>query len=69
MMAAATFILSLVMKRSPFGARTAYLGHATALLDVAGGYPYVIGPIPTFVCGAAFAGWSIAVGWRLLRIG
>jgi hypothetical protein len=69
MMAAATFVLSLAMRRSTFGARIAYLGYATALLDVAGGYPYAIGPIPTLVCRAVFAAWFIAVGLRLYRIG
>jgi hypothetical protein len=69
MMAAATFFLSLAMRRSAFGARIVYLGYAAALLDVAGGYPYAIGPIPTLVCQAVFAAWFIAVGLRLYRIG
>jgi hypothetical protein len=69
LMAAATFVLSLAMRRSAFGTRIAYLGYATSVLDVVGGYPDAIGPIPTLVCRAVFAAWFIAAGLRLYRIG
>ena len=69
LMAVATFVLSLAMRRSAIGGRIAYLGYATALLDVVGGYPDAIGPIPTLVCRVLFSAWFIAVGLRLYRIG
>ena len=65
MMAVATFVLCLAMRRSAFGAPIVYLGYVTAVLDVVGGYPYLIGPIPTFVCQTVFSAWFIAVGLRL----
>jgi len=68
LMAVATFVLSLAMRRGPYGPPVAYLGFATAVCDVAGAYPYLIGPIPTLVCHLVFAAWFVAVGWVLRRM-
>lgn len=64
----ATFVLSLAMKRAVYGRGIAYLGMVTGVLDIVAGYPWLIGPIPTFICGVFFAGWFAAVGWTLYRI-
>jgi hypothetical protein len=68
LLAPATLILSVAMRRGVYGAGVAYLGFATAVLDVAGSYPWVIGPVGWLVCGAFFAAWFVAVGVRLCRI-
>jgi hypothetical protein len=68
LMAVATFVLSLAMRRSAYGAPVAYLGFATAVCDLVGAYPYLIGPIPTLGCQMVFAAWFVAVGWILRRM-
>ena len=65
MMAIATFILSLAMMRSVYGKRIAYLGFATAALDVAASYPDRIGPVLTLGCHVFFTAWFVAVGFKL----
>ncbi len=66
--AVATVLLSLAMRRSAFGRWVAYLGMATAVADIIGSYPWVIGPVATLVCQALFAAWFAAVGATLYRI-
>ena len=68
LMAIATLILSLAMRRGLFGKPAAYLGFVTAVLDVIGSYPYAIGPVLTFVCQLFFAAWFVAVGIQLYRM-
>ncbi len=65
LMAIATIILSLAMRSGAYGKPVAYLGFATALVDVIGSYPYAIGPVLTLVSQLFFAAWFIAVGSRL----
>ncbi len=63
----ATIALSVAMLRAGFGRGVAALGFVTAALDVAGSYPWLIGPVPTLICGVFFAGWLVVVGARLYR--
>ena len=67
LMAVATFVLSLAMRRRAFGAPVAALGFATAVGDTVGAYPYLISPVVLFVCQLLFAAWFVAVGWKLFR--
>jgi len=68
LLAVATIILSLAMTRGGYAKWIAYLGFATAALDIIGSYPWAIGPVPTLVCELSFAGWFVAVGWQLFRM-
>ena len=68
LMAVATIVLSLAMKRGAYATWIAYFGFATAALDIIGSYPWVIGPVPTLVCELSFAGWFVAVGSQLFRM-
>jgi len=68
LLAAATIILSLAMKRGAYAKWIAYFGFATAALDIIGSYPWAIGPVPTLVCELSFAGWFVAVGSQLFRM-
>jgi len=65
MMGIATIMLSICMRGGAFGKPVVILGLVTGVLDIVGAYPFLIGPIPTLICGAFFAAWFIAVGWRL----
>jgi hypothetical protein len=67
-MAVATFVLSLAMRRSAFGVPVAALGFVTAVGDVVGSYPYLIGPVVLLGCRLLFVAWFLAVGWRLFRM-
>ena len=67
LMAVATIVLSLAMKHGAYAKWIAYLGFATAALDIVGSYPWAIGPALTFVCELSFAGWFVAAGSQLLR--
>ena len=67
LMAVATFVLSLAMRRGAFGAPVAALGFATAVGDTVGAYPDLISPVVLFVCQLLFAAWFVAVGWKLLK--
>lgn len=67
LLAVATLVLSLAMKRGAYANWIAYLGFATSALDVVGSYPWAIGPVLTLVCELAFAVWFVAVGWQLFR--
>jgi len=67
LLAVATIVLSLAMRRGAY-ATIAYLGFATAALDLIGSYPWAIGPVLTLVCELSFAGWFVAVGSQLLRV-
>jgi hypothetical protein len=62
---AATFVLSLAMRRSAFGTRVAYLGFATAAFDFFGAFPWATGPTLALVSGVFFGAWFVAVGFRL----
>jgi hypothetical protein len=68
LLAVATIILSLAMKRGAYAKSIAYFGFATAALDIIGSYPWAIGPILTLVCELSFAGWFVAVGSQLFRM-
>ena len=68
LMAVATFVLSLAMRRGAFGAPIAVLGFATAAGDTVGAYPYLISPVVLFGCQILFAAWFVAVGWKLFGI-
>ena len=68
LLAVATIVLSLAMKRGAYAKWIAYFGFATAVLDIIGSYPWAIGPVLTFVCELSFGGWFVAVGSQLFRI-
>ena len=68
LLAVATIVLSLAMRRGAYANGIAYLGFATAVLDIIGSYPWVIGPVLTLVCALFFAGWFVAVGSQLFRV-
>ena len=68
LLAVATIVLSLAMKRGAYAKWIAYVGFATAVLDIIGSYPWAIGPVPAFVCELSFGGWFVAVGSQLFRI-
>lgn len=68
MLGIATFVLSLAMLRGIYGKRIAYLGFATAVLDIIGAYPYAIGTTLNIVCQMFFAAWFVAVGSKLYSL-
>jgi hypothetical protein len=68
LLAVATIVLSLAMTRGDFAKWIAYLGFATAALDIFGSYPWVIGPVRTLVCELSFGGWFVAAGSQLFRM-
>jgi hypothetical protein len=68
LLAVATIVLSLAMRRDASANGIAYLGFATAALDIVGSYPWAIGPVLTLVCELSFAGWFVAVGSQLLSV-
>jgi len=68
MMAVATLVLSLAMRRT-YGWAIASLGIVTAVLDVVGSYPWALGTPLLIFCQVLFAGWFIAVGFRLWSLG
>ena len=68
LLAVATIVLSLAMKRGAYAKWIANLGFATAALDIIGSYPWAIGPGLTLVCELSFAGWFVAVGSQLFRM-
>lgn len=68
LMAVATFVLSLAMRRGAFGAPVAALGFATAVGDAVWSYPYLISPVVQFGCQLLLALWFTAVGWKLFRM-
>ena len=68
LLAVATILLSLAMKRGDYPTWIAYFGFATAALDIIGSYPWAIGSGLTLVCELVFAGWFVAVGSELLRM-
>jgi hypothetical protein len=61
----ATVLLALAMRRAPYGRAITVLGLATAIADVAGAYPWLIGPGWTSASEVLFAGWFVAAGVRL----
>ena len=67
LLAAATIVLSLAMRRGGYAKWIAYLGFATAAFEIVGSYPWTIGPIPTFVCEVFVGGWFAALGSQLFR--
>jgi len=68
LLAVATILLSLAMKRGGYAKWIAYFGFATAVLDIVGSYPWAVGPVLTLVCQLALAGWFVAVGSELFRM-
>jgi hypothetical protein len=68
LLAVATVVLSLAMKRGVYAKWVAYAGFAVAALDVVGSYPWAIGRALTLVCELCFGGWFVAVGLQLRRM-
>ena len=68
LLAVATIVLSLAMKRGAYAKWIVYLGFATAALDIIGSYPWAIGAGLTLICELSFAGWFVAVGSHLFRV-
>jgi hypothetical protein len=69
LLAIATLVLSLAMRSGPYGRGIVYLGYTTAVADVIGSYPWLIGPVPTLASQVLFTAWFVAVGAKLLRWG
>jgi len=67
LLALATLVLSLAMRRAAFGKGIAYLGFVTVVADVIGSYPDQIGPALTLVTQVFLAAWFVAVGSSLFR--
>lgn len=67
LLAVATIVLSLAMKRGAYAKWIAYFGFATAALDIVASYPWAIGPALTLACELSFGGWFVAVGSQLVR--
>lgn len=65
LMAVATAVLSLAMKRGAYAKWIVYLGFLTAAFDIIGSYPWAIGSALRLVCELMFAGWFVAVGTQL----
>ena len=68
LLAVATVVLSLAMKRGAYAKWVAYAGFAVAALDVVGSYPWAIGRILTLICELCFAGWFVAIGLQLRKM-
>ena len=68
LLAVATIVLSLAMKRGAYAKWIAYCGFVTAALGIIASYPWAIGPVLTLVCELSFAGWFVAVGSQLVRM-
>ena len=67
LLAGATVVVSLTMRRGTFGPKIAYLGFATAAADAMIAYPDIVGPTVLFVSWVVFAAWFVAVGIALYR--
>lgn len=67
LLAGATFVVSLAMRGHASGGGVAYLGFASAVFELMTAYPEAIGPALTFISGAVFAGWLLALGVKLYR--
>src|SRR5262245_2084409 len=63
----ATIVLSLAMRNTPYGKPIVYLGLTTGLVDLVGSYPWLLGPVLTFVSALFFGLWLVAVGVQLAR--
>ena len=63
----ATMLVSLAMRDTRYGRAVVSLGFATAVADVAGSYPDVIGLRLTLLTARALGGWFIAVGAHLYQ--
>jgi hypothetical protein len=61
----ATLVIAAAMRNTPYGTPIVVLGFVAGIVDVAGAYPWLIGPGLTAVSEVLFAGWFIAVGARL----
>jgi hypothetical protein len=68
LLAVATIVLSVAMTRGAYAKWIAYVGFATAALDIIGSYPWAIGPVLTLVCELSFGGWFVAVGSQLFKM-
>ena len=67
LLAGATFVVSLAMRRGTFDPKIAYLGFATAAFDLMLAYPDAIGPPLLFLSWTVFTAWFVAVGIALYR--
>jgi hypothetical protein len=54
LLAVATIVLSLAMRRGAYAKGIANLGFATTALDIIGSYPWAVGPVLTLVCELSF---------------
>jgi len=68
LLAGATLVLSLAMRRSAFGTRTVALGFATTAGNIVASYPYLIGPIVLVACRLLFVAWLVVIGVKLLSV-
>ena len=68
LLAVATIVLSLAMRRGAYAKWIASFGFATAALDIIGSYPWAIGTVLTLVCQLFVGGWFLAIGSQLFRM-
>jgi hypothetical protein len=69
LLAGATFVVSLAMRRGTFGPKIAYLGFATAAVEGMIAYPDIVGPTALFLAWIVVTTWFVAVGIALYRAG
>lgn len=68
MVGAALIIVALAMRRGAWGRGAVGFGIVVGLLQIAGGYPSLLGPVLTAITRAAFVAWLVFVGVRLVRV-
>ncbi len=65
--AVAVASLGTALSRDPRARPLAWLGGVVAVASVLGSFPDRIGPVATFACRGAFAGWLVGLGWLLRK--
>jgi hypothetical protein len=63
----ALIIIGLTMRRGTLGRPTAAFGVAAGAFQIAGAYPWLIGPLLASITQAMFAAWLVLIGLRLTR--
>lgn len=62
----ATIVLGFAMKRSGFGKSPIYMGIIVGLSSIIGSYPWLIGPILTFMTQIVFSFWFVNIGYKII---
>ncbi|MEV0592011.1 hypothetical protein [Nonomuraea cavernae] len=67
LLGAALVMLGLSMRQGAFGRAVAVLGVIVGAAQLAGSFPWLVGPLLTSIIQAMFALWLVLVGLRLVR--